>query len=198
MIVKARIRHRRPEVRQGVQPPSARVNQRRIVVLPAGLVLLRAVVVIHRYDQLASLPRRRGEVDRRLPAVRPDLQDGAQVSVGGGRPVQGQSLTGRPDSLARLRRPPEPFRHGREHFGHRREPFWHGRYVVHASVRLRVDEHEYAPTGPGRVPWILAIASGRAGWRSAGHTLGRLPGVLAPPSAQTIAQLTLPDPLKGS
>src|ERR1700730_19213384 len=107
MIVEARVRHRGPEVGKGVQPPVARVNQRRIVVLPAGLVLFRAVMVIHRDDQLASLPRRRGEVDRRLPAVRPDLQDGAQMSVGGGRTLPGQSLSGGYESLGPPRRPPE-------------------------------------------------------------------------------------------
>ncbi len=47
-------------VRQGVQPAGRRVDQAGVVVLPAGLVLLGAVVVVHRDDGLAGLrgPRR--------------------------------------------------------------------------------------------------------------------------------------------
>ena len=44
-----------PEVRQRVGPPGGRIDQGRVVVLPARLVFLRAVMVVHRHDQLAGL-----------------------------------------------------------------------------------------------------------------------------------------------
>ena len=72
------------EDRQGVHQPELGVDQRRVVVLPAGLVLLRAAVVVDGEDGAAHLAGRRAEVDRGLAAVGADLER---------RPV-GQPLAG--------------------------------------------------------------------------------------------------------
>ena len=62
------------EDRQGVHQPDLRVDEARVVVLPAGLVLLRAAVVVEGEDGAVGGLCRGAEVDRRLAAVGPDLQ----------------------------------------------------------------------------------------------------------------------------
>lgn len=70
-----------PELAQRVQLADLRVHQGRVVVLPAGLVLLGATVVVDRDDPPSGAAGRRAEVDRGLAAVGADLhrQPGAQV-----------------------------------------------------------------------------------------------------------------------
>ena len=67
-------------------------HQGRIVVLPTGLVLLRAPMVVDADDGATDLPCRGTEVDRRLPAVGPDLQHDAMGQPLPGQPVEQQSL----------------------------------------------------------------------------------------------------------
>ena len=66
---------------QRVHQPELGVDQRRVVVLPAGLVLLRAAVVVDGEDRAAGLARGRAEVDRGLAAVGADLQHRARAGA---------------------------------------------------------------------------------------------------------------------
>jgi hypothetical protein len=118
ILVEAEAGQRGPEVRQGVQPPGPRIDQAGIVVLPAGLVLLRAVMVVHRDHDLARLPGGARQVDRGLAAVGADLQHRPGGGVGGRRTVQGQALGGRHEAACRLRRAPQVLGHGWQVTGH--------------------------------------------------------------------------------
>jgi hypothetical protein len=91
-VLQPGVRQGAPQERQGVHPAGARVDHLGVVVLPPGLVLLRAAVVVHGEQHGAGRPGRGAEVDRRLAAVRADLQQWAQPP--GGQPcrVQGQPL----------------------------------------------------------------------------------------------------------
>jgi hypothetical protein len=109
VVVHARADERGPEPRQRVNPPGNRVHQRRVVVLPALLVLLRAPVVVDRHDLLAHSPLPRvahagRQVNRRLAAVTADLQHRAGVRVGLRRLVQCQALGLRHEPRGDLRR----------------------------------------------------------------------------------------------
>jgi len=66
---------RAPEDGQGVHQAELRVHQRRVVVLPACLVLLGAAVMVQREHDAVSLARGGAEVDRGLAAVGADLED---------------------------------------------------------------------------------------------------------------------------
>ena len=84
-VLESRVLDRPPEERQGVHAPGPRVDDLRVVVLPAGLVLLGSVVVVDGEQHGAGGARGRAEVDRGLPAVRADLQqrpDGAGREAG--------------------------------------------------------------------------------------------------------------------
>jgi hypothetical protein len=67
--------------RQGVEPAGGRIDQGGVVVLPARLVLLRAVVVVHRVDDRAGLLGGRTEQHRGFPAVRTDFDTDAVAQV---------------------------------------------------------------------------------------------------------------------
>ena len=71
------------------------------MVLPAGLVLLRAAVVVHGEDGAAELERGRAEVDRRLAAVRADLEHRAVRQPLPREPVQGETLVVGHEALGR-------------------------------------------------------------------------------------------------
>jgi hypothetical protein len=85
---------RGPYVGQRVQAARFRIDQRRVVVLPARLVLLRAVVMVHGDHRLAFVAGGGGQVDGGLAAVRADLEHWAFCGVAGGRGEQGQALVG--------------------------------------------------------------------------------------------------------
>ena len=65
---------RAAEERQRVHAAGLGVDDLGVVVLPAGLVLLRAAVVVDGEQHRARRARRRAEVHRRLAAVRADLE----------------------------------------------------------------------------------------------------------------------------
>ena len=81
-----------PEARQGVDQPDGGVDQRRVVVLPAGLVLLGAAVVVDGDDLAAGLPGGGGQVQRRLAHPAADLEQRPGDGDGAGRLVQGAAL----------------------------------------------------------------------------------------------------------
>src|SRR5205807_3406246 len=62
------------EVGEGVDTAAARVDYLGVVVLPAGLVLLRAPMVVDTEQHRAGLGRRRPQVERRLAAVAAHLE----------------------------------------------------------------------------------------------------------------------------
>ena len=76
---------RAPEPGQRVHAAGARVDEPVVVVLPTRLVLLRPAVVVDGVQHRPAGARRRAEVDRRLPAVRADLEQ---------RPERGGRETG--------------------------------------------------------------------------------------------------------
>ena len=84
--------HRAPEPRQRVHPAGAGVDEPIVVVLPTRLVLLRPAVVVDGVQHRAAGSRRRAEVDRRLPAVRADLEQ--RPERGGREPglVEGEAF----------------------------------------------------------------------------------------------------------
>jgi hypothetical protein len=77
---------------QRVQATGGRVDQVGVVVLPAGLVFLRAAVVVDGDDHLPGGAGRGGEVDGGLAAVAADLQDRPATTVCGGGVGQGQAF----------------------------------------------------------------------------------------------------------
>ena len=77
---------RAPEPRQRVHAAGARIDEPVVVMLPARLVLLRPAVVVDGVQHRPAGARRRAQVDRRLPAVRADLEQ---------RPERGGLETGR-------------------------------------------------------------------------------------------------------
>ncbi len=79
--------------------PSLGVDERGVVVLPAGLVLLRAAVVVDGEHGAADLARGRAEVDRGLAAVGADLEDRAAGESLTGQAVQQQALVLRHEPL---------------------------------------------------------------------------------------------------
>ena len=98
---------RGPQRRQRVQAAGPRVDQSGIVVLPAGLVLLRAAVMVDCDHQLAGRPGRRGQVDRGLAAVAADLEHRPAAGVGGGRREQRLTLGRGHEPGGRLSRAPQ-------------------------------------------------------------------------------------------
>ncbi len=69
------LEQRLPKQRQRVHSPDPLVDDVRIVVLPAGLVLFGSSMVIDGEDHGARLTGRGGEPDRRSPTVRTDLHE---------------------------------------------------------------------------------------------------------------------------
>ena len=65
---------------------------RRVVVLPPGLMLLGAVVVVDGVENAVTRMRRRTQQHRRLAAVCSDLHADAVVEVAQRRVVQGAAL----------------------------------------------------------------------------------------------------------
>ena len=85
--------------RQGVHAPGSRVDDLGIVVLPAGLVLRRAVVVVDREQHRVGLLRGGAEVDRRLAAVGADLEQRTDARRSTAQLVQGEALVMGHESL---------------------------------------------------------------------------------------------------
>ncbi len=80
---------------QRVEPAADRVDHRRVVPLPARLVLFGAVVMIDRVQHAVGRRGGRTEQDRRLAAVGTDLDGHPAVQVADGRVVQRLSLVRR-------------------------------------------------------------------------------------------------------
>ena len=115
-ILQAGVVDRRPERRQRVHPPGAGIDDGRVVVLPAGLVLLAAVVVVDGVDDRAGGARRGAEPHRRTPAVRADLEQRQPGHRGGRvdrRGVQRVAFVRRHEPLGRQRVGAQPGRHRR-------------------------------------------------------------------------------------
>ena len=74
LLLEPGVADRAAEGRQRVHHAEVGVDQAVVVVLPPGLVLLRAAVVVDGEDRAADLPGGRAEPDRRLAAVGADLQ----------------------------------------------------------------------------------------------------------------------------
>ena len=74
--------------------PVTVVDQRRVVVLPPGLMLLGAVVVVDGVEHAVTRLRRRTQQHRRFAAVRADLHADAVVEVAQRRVMQGLALVG--------------------------------------------------------------------------------------------------------
>jgi hypothetical protein len=83
---------RAPKEGEGVHATGARVDDFGVVVLPPGLVLLGSVVVVNAEQHGAGRPRRRAQVDRRLPAVRADLEEWPDAAAGQTGLMQGAAL----------------------------------------------------------------------------------------------------------
>lgn len=83
-VFEPRVLDRPSEERQRVHAPGAGVDQPLVVVCPAGLVLLRATMVVDGVEHAATLASRGTQVDGRLAAVRADLEQ---------RPVRGGLAT---------------------------------------------------------------------------------------------------------
>ena len=79
VILQPGVVHRAAEERQRVHLAHPLVDHLDVVVLPPGLVLLRAAVVVDGEDDGAADTRGRAQVHAGLPAVRPDLQQRADV-----------------------------------------------------------------------------------------------------------------------
>ena len=81
VVVQARRVEGVPKRRQRVEQAGDRVDHRRVVVLPAGLVFLGTVVVVDGVDHAAGLLGGRAEHDRRLAAVGADLDADAVAEI---------------------------------------------------------------------------------------------------------------------
>ena len=81
VVVQPRGIERAAEGRQRVEQTGDLVDQRGIVVLPAGLVLFGAVVVVDRVEHAGRLLGRRAEQQRGFAAVRADLDTDAAVEI---------------------------------------------------------------------------------------------------------------------
>ena len=92
LVLEPGARDRAAEDRQRVHQPELGVDEGGVVVLPAGLVLLRAAVVVDGEDRAADLAGRRAEVDRGLAAVGADLERRAVGESLAGVAVQQQPL----------------------------------------------------------------------------------------------------------
>ena len=99
MVVQPGRIERATERGQRVEQAGDLVDQRRVVILPAGLVLLRAVMVVDGVQHAAGLLRRRAEQQGGLAAVGADLDPDAAVKVPQRRVVQRASLVGRHEAL---------------------------------------------------------------------------------------------------
>ena len=91
-VLETRVLDRATEARQRVHAPGARVDELLVVVLPAGLVLLGAAVVVDGEQHGAALTCGGTEVHRRLPAVRPDLEQRSDGGTFEPRRVQREPL----------------------------------------------------------------------------------------------------------
>jgi hypothetical protein len=102
VLLEPGLRERRPERGQRVEQADGRVDQIRIVILPAGLVLLRAAVVVDRQHDLPGLGGRSRQVDGGLAAVRADLHDRTDLGVCGGGGEQRRAFRRRHEAPRRL------------------------------------------------------------------------------------------------
>ena len=133
-------RHGAAELRQRVHPAGHGVDQVVVVVLPTGLHLLRPVVMVDGDDDPAGAPRRRGQVDRRLPAVRADLEQRAPGGRRRRRRGRGEGLT-----LGPCRSPGRPRRARRAR----------GRSARGGSARtIGVGRHGWVGRGRSASPWV--------------------------------------------
>ena len=100
-----RRRSRASPVGQGVDPAVDGIDEIGLVVVPPLLVLLGAVVMVDAEHDRAGGPRRRAQVERRLPAPGADLHQRRRrslrpVMVGGwGVPARAQRRTGQGQTL---------------------------------------------------------------------------------------------------
>ncbi len=98
------LEQRSAEHRQRVDAPDLSIDDLGVVVLPAGLVLLRTAMVIDGEHDRPGRSRRGREPDRRAPAVGADLDErgtGHCRTGGQRRGVQGVTLDRRHEPLRR-------------------------------------------------------------------------------------------------
>ncbi len=103
-----------PQRRQRVEQSGHRVDHRRVVVLPAGLVFLGAVVVIDGVEHAAGLLGGGAEHHRRLAAVGADLDADAVTQMAHRRVVERAALVGRHESGDLLGEPEQACGGGRQ------------------------------------------------------------------------------------
>ena len=94
VVVQAGVVERAPQGRQGVETSGGFVDQRRVVVLPPGLVLFGTMVVIDGVENTVPGQRRRAQQHRRLAAVRPDLYADTMIEVAKRSVMQRPALVG--------------------------------------------------------------------------------------------------------
>jgi hypothetical protein len=88
-----------PEERQGVHAPGGRVDDLAVMMLPAGLVLLRPAVVVDGEQHRAADARRRAEIHGRLSAVGADLEERSDGTTGHPDRVQREAFVVGHESL---------------------------------------------------------------------------------------------------
>jgi hypothetical protein len=103
---------RAAEVGQRVHQAHGGVDEVGLVPLPAGLVLLRAPVVVDREQHPAPLPGGGAQVHAGLAAVAADLEQRAVDRHRGGRLVEGEALVRRHEAAGGLGGGPQPGVHG--------------------------------------------------------------------------------------
>src|SRR6516225_7675793 len=84
--------------RQRVEQPGDLIDQRGVVVFPAGLVLLRAVMMVDGVKHAGGQLGRCAEQQGRFAAVGPDLDTDAAVEVPHGGVIKRATLVGRHES----------------------------------------------------------------------------------------------------
>ena len=90
---------RPPEERQRVHPARLRIDNLAIVMLPAGLVLLRTAMMVDGEQNRARVSRRGTQVHGRLPAIGTDLQQRTDAARAARRGVQRQPFVVRHEAF---------------------------------------------------------------------------------------------------